>query len=500
MDKYILLKTKSNNNYYFSDYYNHFFLAQPIMFDIMNDLNEGIDTTLMLAQDPYVKLNHNIYPKNDVDYYLNKIKFLDENHFFDRKPLNWSTTINKELINYEIFTRPSIVFETTSKCNLKCKYCGWGEYYDNYGVRKPENLSFDKAKLIIDYTLKLSIRYSGEYNIELNLGFYGGEPLLNFPFIKKVVEYAKTLESKRVKLKFSMATNGLLISKYQKFLSSNDLAVYISLDGDKFANSYRVYPNGKPSYDKVVNNIEKLKESFPDYFKKRIRVNAVLHNRNTIGGNIEYFKNLSISDPMLSSLSTIGIAEKKLIQFKEQFFENPKKGTNHFKCIEKEFFNSRKLDSLAKFHNNRNMYKYNSYSSILFPRQIKNKIRPTSTCNPFNRKMFVTTKGEIYSCEKIGREHLLGFIDDKKVNIDYKNIKKLYKEIFNSAIKLCKSCAKLRNCQTCIFEILNSNGDVTKCDEYINQADYSNYLLQFIEEIEKNVNNYSDSITNFQYT
>lgn len=502
MDKYILLKTKNNNHYYFSDYYSHFYLIQPIMFDIMKDLNKGVDiVNLLLIQSDFIKLNQNEYSRNDINYYLKKLTVLEKNYHFDSKPIKWLTTLNKKLISYEIFTKPHIVFETTSRCNLKCEYCGWGEYYDNYGVRNPENLDFNKAKLIIDYILELSLKHSGEYNIIISLGFYGGEPLLNYPFIYKVVEYAKKLENCRVKFRYSIATNGVLISKYQEFLISNDFIVQISLDGDRFANSYRVFHDGKPSYDRVVNSINKLKKYFPDHYKQKVLINSVMHNRNNIGNNIAFFKKLSINESlMMSSLSTIGIPRDKITKFKEQFLENPTKTTNHFKCFENDFNKFNKLSTLAKFHHNRNIYRFSSYSSLLYPIQVKNKIRPTSTCNPFNRKMFVTTNGEIFACEKIGHTHLLGFIDDKKVNIDFKKIISIYKDIFNNAIKICSSCARVSNCQTCIYEILNSNGTITKCDGYISQSKYSHYLLQFIEEIEENPNNYYESITNFQYS
>lgn len=83
----------------------------------------------------------------------------------------------KALINLK-----QLVFEVTSHCNLNCYYCGYGELYNmrpNENERK--NLDFLKAKNLIDYLFDLWNKHELDYDqIDTFIGFYGGEPLLNF--------------------------------------------------------------------------------------------------------------------------------------------------------------------------------------------------------------------------------------------------------------------------------------------------------------------------------
>ena len=75
-------------------------------------------------------------------------------------------------------------------------------------------------------------RRSINLNPELTLSFYGGEPLRNFSFISEIVTYAKAIKPEKLKLRFSMTTNGLLLKKYMGFLAENEFELSISLDGD----------------------------------------------------------------------------------------------------------------------------------------------------------------------------------------------------------------------------------------------------------------------------
>ena len=502
LNNYVLLKTKSNNYYFYSDYYNHFLLIQPIMYDMIKEIEKGIEINKILDSnsESKISLNKRQYPKEDVHYYYNKFLFLKQNKFFTKKTINWGQTFSRDMVKYEMFTKPNLVFETTTECNLNCEYCGFGEYYDNYGERDSSYISFDIAKKIIDYTLNLCLKNSGARIIYINIGFYGGEPLLNIEFIKKVVNYVRALENDRVKFKFNMSTNCLLLGKYKDFLYENDFALFLSLDGNEYANSYRKFHNNKPSFEKIFKNIKLLQKTYPEYFSTKVKINAVMHNRNSLGELLEFFeKEFSVS-PMLSQLSTIGIAEEKQKEFKERFYKNPIKKLNRFKCKEDEFIDAINLDSLGKFHHNINTYKYHTFSSLTLPRNNNVKFRPTSTCNPFNRKMFVTTKGEIFVCEKIGREYLVGKIDENGVFIDFDRIEELYKDLFNSVLKLCDKCYRFSNCETCIFELIDHNGQIKYCKEYVSKSNYPKYLSKYLEKILERPDNYSDSITKYYFS
>lgn len=104
--------------------------------------------------------------------------------------------ILSDTIKHNLIHLPQIIFEVTDACNLRCKYCAYADLYEGYDERKNMKLPFHKARLILDYLHALWKENRVEGVIEpFTIGFYGGEPLLNVPFIKQVMEYAESIES-----------------------------------------------------------------------------------------------------------------------------------------------------------------------------------------------------------------------------------------------------------------------------------------------------------------
>ncbi|MEA3295822.1 MAG: radical SAM protein [Patescibacteria group bacterium] len=120
--------------------------------------------------------------------------------------------------------------EITQNCNLRCKYCVYGEDYFYYRSRSNKEMEYEVTKKGIEYVFNIINERNKK---EFSLSFYGGEPLLNFEIIKKIVKYSKKLFNKW-KLRFSITTNGTLIDEeIINFLILNNFQVLISLDGPK---------------------------------------------------------------------------------------------------------------------------------------------------------------------------------------------------------------------------------------------------------------------------
>lgn len=179
---------------------------------------------------------------------------------------------------------PQLVFEVTDACNLRCKYCAYGEFYEDYDTRENKMLTVAQAILLINYLEKLwnsGLNTSATSN--LTISFYGGEPLLNFSFIEKIVHHVKhNIHCPHRKFSFSMTTNALLLHKYMDFLQENEFHLLISLDGNKENTEYRVDKAGNCAFERIVTNVNKLKEKHPDYFRTHVNFNAVLHNKNSV--------------------------------------------------------------------------------------------------------------------------------------------------------------------------------------------------------------------------
>ena len=187
-------------------------------------------------------------------------------------------------VKYELVNLKQLVFEVTDACNLRCRYCVFGEMYSEFDQRKCQNLSFGDAKVVIDYLAGLWINNpSAAPQSSLEVSFYGGEPLMNVPLIQKIINYIRTLQIPK-KIRYSLTSNCVLLNRYMDFLAENDFFLLISLDGDCQSDAYRVFHDGSSSFDRVFSNIKLLQSRYPDYFAKNVQFNAVLHNKNDVPG------------------------------------------------------------------------------------------------------------------------------------------------------------------------------------------------------------------------
>jgi uncharacterized protein len=152
-----------------------------------------------------------------------------------------------------------LTFLCSTNCNLRCKYCYAQEGSYEY---PPENMDSEIALKTIDFFVE---KYTG---IESIL-FFGGEALLNFEMIKAVVEKFKNFNligEISYEPDYSLITNGTLLDdEIIEFLSEHHFNLTVSLDGNKAVNDeLRVFPNDKGTFDIIVRNIKKIRNSYPN--------------------------------------------------------------------------------------------------------------------------------------------------------------------------------------------------------------------------------------------
>lgn len=138
-------------------------------------------------------------------------------------------------------------------CNLRCDYCFAAKGDFGHG-RKLMPLEVGIAAM--DYLVANS---GARKNLEVD--FFGGEPLMNFDVVKKIVAYARGLEKKHDKrFRFTVTTNGLLLDPdIRDYINREMDNVVLSIDGRRSVNDrLRVTPNGKGSYDAIVPKYKEL--------------------------------------------------------------------------------------------------------------------------------------------------------------------------------------------------------------------------------------------------
>lgn len=145
-------------------------------------------------------------------------------------------------------------------CNLACKYCfaDEGEYHG----QKRELMSLEVGKRALDFL----IENSGN-RVNLEVDFFGGEPLMNFDVVKEIVAYGRQREKAAGKnFRFTLTTNGMLLNdEVMDFCNREISNVVLSLDGRKEVNdAMRPTRNGKGSYDIIVPKFQKFVENRGD--------------------------------------------------------------------------------------------------------------------------------------------------------------------------------------------------------------------------------------------
>lgn len=148
-----------------------------------------------------------------------------------------------------------LVLNLSNDCNLACKYC-----YANGGSYQSESAMMSEATAI-----KALDRFYEQYEVIESIQLFGGEPLLNVPVIRTVLEYIEEIASQgRIEAKptIGIVTNGMLLhDEVINLIQKYDMKVTVSIDGgEKIHDCNRVDNEGHGSYAHVMKNVSKLRE------------------------------------------------------------------------------------------------------------------------------------------------------------------------------------------------------------------------------------------------
>ncbi len=234
-------------------------------FNIVLDVNSGavhlVDNVVYDILDHYKEIGNeelkerlkNKYTKAELDEGLAEIRELE-----DRKML-YTEDIFADVIPKVENRNPvvkALCLHIAHDCNLKCRYC-FAEEGEYHGKR--ELMSLEVGKKAIDFLIKSS---GNRKNLEVD--FFGGEPLMNFGVVKGIVEYARSIEKANNKnFRFTITTNGILLNdEIQQYINENMHNVVLSIDGRKEVNDrMRPRAGGQGTYDTIVPKFKRLSDS-----------------------------------------------------------------------------------------------------------------------------------------------------------------------------------------------------------------------------------------------
>jgi uncharacterized protein len=499
MQQSILFKTRSGNLYLHSPHMRNMLLIHPAKAYLLELMQLGtcLETWLSSLESEGITLkNGSFIPREQLHYYIKKINFLSQNDYL--LTVDTAKRISKRLTSeevlYQLANCDQLTLEVTEACNLDCEYCGYGKFYQRTGNqhRSRKSMDFHMAAKFLDYLVDhWNSNRNTSHNKTIDIAFYGGEPLINFPLIKSVVEYAKTISLTHNQFTFSMTTNGTLLNKYMDFLVANKFSINISLDGNEAHNEYRVFQGGKPSFKSIQANIELLRTTYPDYFKYYINFISVLHKKNSGPEVMQYFKEQYGKQAMIMELNTSQIAPENEKEFWGTYknLQESIETSDQYCQIRRDFFKElpeiRETNSFLSAYSG---YVYNNMYQLMHLDKSQ-QYYPTATCLPFGKKVYLTVNGIILPCERIDNKYKLGIVKESGVSLDFAEIAHQYNRYYDQLNHLCQVCFNTTKCSQCLF---NLPGDTkTECSGCTGAGQLAKYLSHHMSLMEENPKIYS---------
>ncbi len=188
---------------------------------------------------------------NDIEECYDQVKFLkDSGKLFAPDTFESMAGTLKQKTSSVV---KALCLHVAHTCNLNCAYCfaSQGKYHGDRAV-----MSFEVGKRALDFLVENS---GSRKNLEVD--FFGGEPLMNFDVVKQLVAYARSIEKEKNKnFRFTLTTNGMLIDDDVIDFANKEMSnVVLSLDGRKHIHDrYRVDYAGNGSWEKIVPKFQKL--------------------------------------------------------------------------------------------------------------------------------------------------------------------------------------------------------------------------------------------------
>ena len=348
--------------------------------------------------------------------------------------------------NLDLKKRDSVIkamcLHVAHTCNLNCEYCfaGQGRYHGKDAI-----MSFEVGKKALDFLVENS---GSRHNLEVD--FFGGEPLVNFNVVKELVKYARSIEKERNKhFRFTLTTNGVLLNDdVIDFLNKEMDNVVLSLDGRKEVNDLkRKRVDGKGSYDIIVPHFQNFvkKRGNKEYYMRGTFTRNNLDFTNDIFHMLDLgFTELSM-EPVVSKPDTdYALREEDLDKIYEQY-----------EILAKEMIKRRREGKPFTFYH----YMIDLTGGPCIYKRI-------TGCGSGTEYLAVSPNGDFYPCHQfVGeKEFLMGNVNEGITNTKLRDEFKLC-NVYSR--KECENCwAKLYCSGGCSANSYHTTGSIQGVYEY----------------------------------
>ena len=376
-DKYIVLDINSGSVH----------VVDKIVFDILDIFEEqGLEEIVLKLKE--------IYDEKAIKDAYEEISCLKNDGLLFSEASNLSgLTYNKDNII------KAMCLHVAHDCNLKCSYC-----FASQGNFKGERslMSLEVGKKALKFLAKNS---GNRRNLEVD--FFGGEPLMNFQLVKDLVSYGREIEKKyNKKFRFTITTNGVLLDEDKMdFINENMDNVVLSLDGRKEINdNMRKTISGEGSYDIILPKFKRMVEKRGDkdyYIRGTFTSKNIDFSKDALDFYNNGFKKISIEPVVTSEEMDYALREEHLKDILEEY-EKFSRDYIDIKKKDKDFYFFHYMIDLDQG-----------------PCIIKRSIG----CGAGSEYVAVTPEGELYPCHQfVGeKEFLIGNLDDGIINTELRD-------------------------------------------------------------------------------
>lgn len=346
-------------------------LVDDIFFDLIDGIGKSFDKNGDYS-DLITKLSEK-YPAEDVKDTFAELKRLAEEEqlytddFYAELAAKWN---KKSVVK-------ALCLHIAHDCNLRCKYCfaDGGEYKGGHRAL----MSAEVGKAAIDFVIKNS---GSRHNIEID--YFGGEPLMNFGVVKEITEYAKEQGKIHDKnFRFTITTNGILLNDDVKaYVNENMSNIVLSLDGTKATNDrMRVRVDGSGSYDAIV-------PKFIDIAESRNQDNYYVRGTFTA-------ENLHFADDVMH-MADLGFLQTSVEPVVAPVTESYALTDEHIETVCKEY------EKLAELYiqRRRDGKPFNFFHFMIDLEQGPCVVKRLSGCGAGHEYIAVTPEGDIYPCHQ----------------------------------------------------------------------------------------------------
>ncbi len=334
-----------------------------------------------------------------------------------------------------------VTLQLTQNCNFRCAYCHYTSNDGSQRTHSNKRMSVEVAKAAIIYLRNHSIDTPSVY-----IGFYGGEPLLEFSLLKEVVAFCEE-ELKGKDVHYTITSNTTLLSdEIIEFLSAHKFDLMISLDGPKkIHDRSRVFKGGNGTFDTVIERLHHVYEKYPEFFKT-ISINMVLNPSddfdeiNSLFSSYRFLKKITVSSTLIDD---IGAAEKNVVKECYATKQNYHAFLKYLSFAER--FPRKKCTPILM--NYAGGVK-KSLDEMVERTSFLDVCAPGGPCVPGEGRLMVTVDGNFVPCERvseISNPMIIGNIYD---GIDMGKVYTLL-NVAQSTSDACKNCWAFSHCHLC---------------------------------------------------